>query len=290
MINGYIAAVVTPFKNGKVDIESFEKYITYIVNSGISGMVVCGSTGESLSLSMPEKIELVKVASRINNGRIKLLAGAIDASTDNCLEMIKNTESYVDGFLCICPFYIKPSQEQIYNHFKMLSEATSRDIVLYNNPGRVGVSIGPEAFKKSCALKNVVAIKECASDLSRFTLWRSEVKDSFVFLTGNDDSACGALAMGADGVVSVSANVAPELCAKMYSAFKNKDMERFCILRDTLAPLHSLMFAEPSPAPAKYALSRLGLMSEELRAPLAPVSKELRNSIDVFLEKVGLIR
>ncbi len=290
MINGYIAAVVTPFKNGKLDIKSFEKYIDYIVHSGVSGMVVVGSTGESLSLSMAEKVELVKVASRINQGKIKLLAGTIDASTDNCVEMIKSTEKDVDGYLCICPFYIKPSQEQIYNHFKTLSNATSRDIVLYNNPGRVGTSIGLETFKKSCALKNVVAIKECAGDLSRFTLWRSEVKDSFVFLTGNDDSACGALAMGADGVVSVSANVAPELCAKMYTAFKNNDTERLNILRDTLAPLHSLMFAEPSPAPAKYALSRLGYMSEELRAPLAPISQDLRNSIDMFLEKVGLIR
>lgn len=290
MIGGYIAAVVTPFKDGKVDIESFEKYMNYMVSSGISGMVVCGSTGESLSLTMQEKVELVKIASRINSNRTQLFAGVIDASTQNCLELVKNTEEYVDGFLCICPFYVKPSQEQIYNHFKKISETTSKNLILYNNPSRVGTDINLDTFKRASELKNVVAIKECSSDLSRFSMWRSEVKKDFAFLTGNDDSACGAIAMGAHGVISVSANVVPELCMKMFNSFRNQDVERFSALRDMLAPLHKLMFTEPSPAPVKYALSKLGIMSDELREPLTSISSDLRAKIDDVLRKIGLIK
>ncbi|MDR2158276.1 MAG: 4-hydroxy-tetrahydrodipicolinate synthase [Holosporaceae bacterium] len=289
MLNGYIAAIITPFKSGKIDVDAFERYVNYISNSGISGIVVCGSTGESLSLSSEEKAELIKIASSICDGKIKLIGGIIDSVTDNCVEFIRKTEKYVDSFLCICPFYVKPSQRQIYDHFKKLNDSTSRGIILYNNPGRVGASIGLDIFKKLCDLKNIVGVKECASELSRFTLWRSEVKENFDFLTGNDDVAAAALAMGASGVISVTANVAPNFCVDMYNAFKRNNFEKFAILRDMLAPLHELMFAEPNPAPAKYALSKLGFLEEELRAPLSPISSELRKKIDDLMEKLEII-
>ena len=130
MISGYIAAIVTPFSDGKVDIESFKKYLSFLADSKISGVVMCGSTGESLSLSMQEKIELIKAAHRVIGGKIKLFAGVIDAATHNCLDFIKKTEEIVDGFLCICPFCIKPSQNQMYEHFKTISDATKRNIIL----------------------------------------------------------------------------------------------------------------------------------------------------------------
>ncbi|MDR1983117.1 MAG: 4-hydroxy-tetrahydrodipicolinate synthase [Holosporaceae bacterium] len=288
MLEGYIVAVVSPFKNKKIDTSAFERYINYIINSGISGIVVCGSTGESLSLSNQEKVELVKIASEINRGKVKLIGGVIDPVTDNCVEFIKKTEEYVDYFLCICPFYIKPSQQQIHDHFKKLNDSTRRGIVLYNNPGRVGTSIGWDVFRKLCDLKNIIAVKECASDLSRFSLWRPMVKENFSFLTGNDDIACGALAMGASGIISVSANVAPGLCVDMYDAFRKNDIKKFGILRDTLAPLHELMFVEPSPAPVKYALSKLGFISDELREPLSSISAELRKKIDTLLERLEI--
>ena len=189
--------------------------------------------------------------------------------------------------MCICPFYVKPSQNQIYNHFETLSKLTARDIVLYNNSSRVGTSIGFDTLKKLCEIKNIVAIKECTSDLSVFTLWRSELKDNFTFLTGNDDTACAALAMGAKGAVSVSANIAPELCVKMYSAFTNGNVEEFKKLRDALAPLHDLMFAEPTPGPVKYALSRIGLVEDELRMPLSSISVELKGKIDSLIETLN---
>lgn len=288
MISGYIAAVVTPFNDGKIDIESFERYLSFLMDSKIYGIVICGSTGESLSLSLEEKVELVKAAQRVIGGKIKLFAGVIDSATYNCLNFIRKTEDIVDGFLCICPFYIKPSQSQIYEHFKTISEATKKDIILYNNPGRVGTSIDFSTFKKLSSQKNIVAIKECSSDLSVFSCWRAAVKEDFAFLSGNDDTAAAALSMGAVGVVSVTANVAPELCNTMISAFKQENLERFAIVRDALEPLHKLMFAEPSPGPIKYALSKLGLMKEELRMPLSPISTALKTKIDKVMRDLNL--
>ncbi|MDR0677554.1 MAG: 4-hydroxy-tetrahydrodipicolinate synthase [Holosporaceae bacterium] len=285
MLSGYISAVITPFKNNEVDLVAFEKYISYLINSGISGIVVCGSTGESLSLSFEEKVKLLKIAFEINNGKTKIIGGIIDSSTNNCLELMKKTEKYVDNFLCICPFYVKPSQQQIYEHFKRLSENTSKGIIIYNNPQRVGTDIGFDTFQKLCAIKNIVAIKECSNILSRFSLWRKDVKEEFSFLSGNDDTACAALAMGANGIISVTANIAPTLSSKMYKAFFQNSIEKFCILRDILAPLHELMFAEPSPAPLKYALSRAGLIANELRNPLSQISPDLQKKIDNFMEK-----
>ncbi len=286
MFRGYIPAVVTPFKDGKVDFEAFEKYISWLSDSGVTGIVVCGSTGESLSLTVQEQADLIKVANKVISKKIKLIAGVINSSTETCLELMKNSEKCVDGFLCICPFYIKPSQEQIVSHFSKLNANTDKSIILYNNPKRVGTSIEKKAFDSLAKLKNIVAIKECSCDLSRFTLWRKSLTKDFDFLTGNDDSSFGALAMGAVGVISVSANVCPQLCVSAYDSFINGDVQNFSRIRDILATLHSLMFAEPSPAPAKYALNRLGLMSAEVREPLTPISVDLRNRIDEFLIKV----
>lgn len=286
MFRGYISAVVTPFRDGKIDFESFGKYIEWIADSGIFGIVVCGSTGESPSLTSQEQKDLIKFASNIVSKKIKLIGGVISSSTETCLKLMRNSEKYVDEFLCICPPYIKPSQAQIVAHFSKLSANTTKPIILYNNPARVGTSIGKEAFDSLVKLKNIVAIKECANDLSRFALWRKDLNRSFDFLTGNDDSAFGALAMGAVGVVSVSANVCPKLCVAAYDSFVRGDMIAFAKYRDILASLHSLMFAEPSPAPAKYALGKLKIIaSDEVREPLTPISTDLRKKIDEFLEK-----
>ena len=288
MISGYIAAIVTPFSDGKVDIESFKKYLSFLADSKISGVVVCGSTGESLSLSMQEKIELIKAAHRVIGGKIKLFAGVIDAATHNCLDFIKKTEEIVDGFLCICPFRIKPSQNQIYEHFKTISDATKRNIILYNNPGRVGTSIDFSTLKKLTSQKNIFAVKECTSDLSLFSTWRTELKEDFAFLSGNDDTAAAALSMGAAGVISVTANIAPELCGTMFSAFQQNNLERFAVVRDALEPLHKLMFTEPSPCLIKYAMSKFGLMKEELRMPLSSISSTLKVKIDKVMRELNL--
>ena len=285
MYKGYIVALVTPFdKDGNVDLASFEKYVDHIANSGVSGIVVCGSTGESLSLSEDEKISLVKCACDVAKNRVKVIGGIIENVTARSVSLIKACEKYVDAFLCICPYYIKPSQNQLYEYFKTCAETTDRDIILYNNPGRTAVDLQRPTFEKLLEIKNIKAVKECSSDLYR-VYWNT--RDDFSFLTGNDDMACSAFAMGAVGVVSVTANVLPELCAKLYNAWENctDDFEE---LRDKLAMMHKLMFAEPSPAPAKYALAKMGLMENYLRLPLTPVSNELAAKIDAELHKLGM--
>ncbi|MDR2681563.1 MAG: 4-hydroxy-tetrahydrodipicolinate synthase [Holosporaceae bacterium] len=288
MFNGCFAAMVTPFSNDKLDLDSFEKYINYLVDSGISGIVLCASTGEALSLSVQEKVKLVTTAAKVVNGKIKVIAGIIDSMTENCLSLMRSIEDQVDSFLCICPFYIKPSQEQIYLHFRKLSESTEQKLILYNNPSRAGSYIAFETLKMLSEQKNIVGIKECGPDLSVFSRWRLQLRDDFFLLSGDDTTACGALALGAKGIISVTANVAPKMCARIYQTFKRGDVEGFRAARDTIAPLHSLMFDYPSPAPAKYALSRLGLIKNELRAPLSPVDKQTREKINEFMEKMDV--
>ncbi|MDR2267938.1 MAG: 4-hydroxy-tetrahydrodipicolinate synthase [Holosporaceae bacterium] len=289
MFHGYFAAVATPFSGGAIDFSAFERYMLYIANSGVSGAVVGACTGEAISLSVDEKIELSSVAAKTVSGKIKIIAGVMETTTNGCLELIKNLEKHVDGFLCICPYFVKPSSEQTYLHLHRLSSSTTRSIIIYNNPLRTCSKIDFDTLQKLAELNNVVAIKDCSSDISVFTSWRTRLKENFAFLSGIDNAACGALAMGADGVVSVSANIMPEMCVKLYNSFRKGDMERFAPLRDMLHPLHELMFAAPSPAPAKYALSKMGYMSDELRAPLTTIDQDLRAKIDDFLKKAALI-
>lgn len=288
MLNGYIPAVVSPFSNGKLDMESFEKYINYLVNSGVSGIVVCGTTGESLALSHEEKISLLKTAADICKEKITIIAGVMMAITDDAVEFMKDVEYLVDGFLCICPFYLRPSQIQIYEHFKLLSSCTKKDIILYNIPKRTGISIEYDTFSRLCEINNIVAIKDCTSDLSLFSTWRIALGRNISFLSGNDDTACGALAIGASGVISVSANLVPELCVAMYSAFHESNMHKFAELRDKLNEVHELMFKEPSPAPLKYALSKIGLMKNELRLPLQKVTQATATKIDTMIERLNI--
>jgi 4-hydroxy-tetrahydrodipicolinate synthase len=289
MLKGYIPAVVTPFRGGKIDFEALEKYICHIVHDcGISRIVVCGSTGESLSLSPEEKVELIRVAKGACNSAAKVITGVISPITEDCKTFMKAVEDVSDEFLCICPFYIRPSQEQIHNHFKELSKSTDRKIILYNNPGRVGTSINIDTYKKLAEINNVVATKECDPDVSIFSTLKQGVGDKLIALSGNDDTACQALELGAAGVISVTAGVAPKLCLKMFEAINRGDVTEFGVMRDLLSPLHSLLFAEPSPAPVKYVLNKLGFMQNELRMPLNVIGHELMRRLDEFIEKATL--
>lgn len=284
LLEGYIVALVTPFTDdGKVDFAAFEKYVNYIANvPGIAGIVVAGSTGESLSLSDDEKISLIKCAQNTAGGATKIIGGIIDSVTAHGVTLMKSTEEHVDAFLCISPYYVKPSQEQLCQHFKTYNDSTSKDIILYNNPGRTAVDIKLDTFKRLIELERVVAIKECSSDLTRFTSWSQFIPQEkiFRFYSGNDETAAAAFAMGADGVVSVTANILPEQYARFYKSWKEHDEKTFFEYRKQLLEISELMFAEPSPAPTKYVLWRKGLMKNVLRRPLSPISDDLAKKID----------
>lgn len=287
MINGYIAALATPFNESReIDFASFEKYIAFLCDKGISGVVVCGSTGESLSLSLDEKIILMRFAREIVPANVTLIGGVIESCTNNGIALMRKVEQYVDEFLCICPYYVKPTQEQLIHHFAEYSHATGRNIIVYNNPGRTAVDLQRNTLDAIMAMPNIIAIKECSSDLSRF--FDMNTDNNFSFLSGNDDTAHIALLLGAHGVISVSANVAPELCNKLFTAIQNKNVQEIRKINQDLQPLHSLMFKEPSPAPLKYALNKIGLIQNVLRDPLTSISKDLAEKIDAVLMHLGI--
>lgn len=286
-LKGVTVALVTPFDDaGKVDLSAFERYISYISSvRGVAGVVVCGSTGESLSLTDDEKLVLVKCASETVKAGVAVIGGIIESSTEHGLRLMHSFEKYVNGFLCICPYYVKPSQRQLYNHFKVYNDNTEKGIILYNNPGRTSVDLQFDAFRRLVQLDHIVGIKECSTDLSRFFNWRQVVGNKkFSFLTGNDAAAAAAFAMGADGVISVTANIMPEQCVRLYEGWESKSFETFSKDRNSLEEITGMMFAEPSPAPAKYVLEKKGLMKNVLRAPLSPVSPQLAERLDAAIQ------
>lgn len=291
-LKGFIVALVTPFnEEGSVDLSAFGKYVNRLSSvEGISGVVVCGSTGESLSLSDDEKLALVKCAYESAENKAAVIGGIIESSTERGVQLMRSFEKYVDGFLCICPYYIKPSQKQLVSHFKTYNDNTDKDIILYNNPGRTGVDLQFDAFRELVQLKNISGIKECSADLSRFVLWKQALGNKkFSYLSGNDDAAGAAFAMGADGVISVTANVMPEQCARFYRSWEERNYEEFAKNRNELEEITKMMFAEPSPAPAKYVLAKMGLMKNILRAPLTPITQELSEQLDLAI-KYNVIR
>ncbi len=289
-LKGYIPAIVTPFSGNSVDLQSFKKYVHWLVESGVNGIVVCGSTGESINLSFEEKRQLVSTAVDVVNNRVPVIGGIITSTTDEAVKLAKMYEmENVDGLLCVCPYYVKPTQEGVYTHIKYVHESTTLPIILYNNPGRTAFDLSVDTLRKLASLERVVGLKEASSDLSRFLCWRQHVKSDFRFLSGNDDTFCGSLALGAHGTISVTCNVVPDICRDLFAAWENRDFDKFVVLRDKIMNLHNLLFAEPSPAPTKYALSLMGVMKEDVRLPLLPLTDVTKNKIKYELEKLSLI-
>lgn len=289
-LTGYIPAIVTPFSENSIDLQSFRKYVNWLVESGVSGIVVCGSTGESISLSCEEKRQLVSVAVEVVGNKVPVIAGIITSTTDDAMKMAKTYEmAGADGLLCVCPYYVKPTQEGVYTHIRCIHESTALPIVVYNNPGRTAFDLSVDTLRKLASLERIIGLKEASSDLSRFLCWRQHVKSDFCFLSGNDDTFCGALALGAHGTISVTCNIVPDICSDLFSAWVNRNFDKFTVLRDKIMNLHNLLFSEPSPAPTKYALSLMGIMKEDVRRPLLPLTDTNKNKIKYELEKLGLI-
>lgn len=288
MFNGYISAVVSPFNNGEIDTEGFSKYINWLIESGINGIVVSGTTGESAALSLNEKVQLIEASKKIIKKRVPLIVGVGSPNTSTTLSQVEliNSIDGVDAIMVVTPFYVKPSQSGICEHFREISKISHYPIVIYNNPGRAAIDIGTDTIIDIAKLDNVVALKEASTDVSRFCTLRKALGKGFSLLSGNDDTAPAAWAMGADGAVSVSANIIPSACSEMYKAFKELDFEKFSQLRNDYFSIHKLMFREPSPAPLKYALSLKGFIKEDVRLPLLPLTENTKRIIHDELLKL----
>lgn len=293
MFSGSIPALVTPFRDGAFDERTFRRLVDWQIENGSSALVPCGTTGEASTLSNAEHHRVIEVCVEQAAGRVPVIAGCGSNDTMNALlHMNFSKKCGASAALCVAPYYNRPSQAGIIAHFSYLAEHNDLPIVLYNVPGRTVTDILPETV---CELAKrypdkIIAIKDASGDLSRVTDHRMGIGKHFCQLSGDDELALPANAAGAVGCISVTANVAPKLCAEFQAACAANDLEKARELNDKLYPLHYAMFSDASPAPVKYALSRVfeGL-TDELRLPLVPASAEARAKVDAALEHAGLI-
>ena len=291
MFRGSITALITPFRNGALDKKAFEAFVDWQIKSGTNGLVPVGTTGESPVLSHEEHGEVVEICIRTAAGRVPVMAGAGSNSTEEALEMTRHAEKAgANGILSVAPYYNKPNQEGLFQHFAAIARATSLPVFIYNIPGRSIIDVLPETLKRlHDACPNVVGVKDATANVARTSKQREVLGPDFIQLSGEDISALGFNAHGGVGCISVSANVAPKQVSEFQAAMAKGDYATALEYQDKLAPLHKALFIEPNPAGVKYAASRLGLCENELRLPLVPVSAETAKAIDAAMEHAGLV-
>ncbi|WP_105439340.1 4-hydroxy-tetrahydrodipicolinate synthase [Neorhizobium sp. T25_13] len=281
MFTGSITALVTPFADGKVDDAAFRSLIEWQITEGTSGFVPCGTTGESPTLSHGEHKRVVEIAIETAKGRVPVIAGAGSNNTEEAISYVRHAQEVgADGLLIVAPYYNKPTQEGIYQHFKAIDAEASIPILIYNIPGRSVIDIQVETLARIFSdCPNVKGVKDATGNLLRPSLERIACGKQFNLLTGEDGTALGYMAHGGHGCISVTANVAPRLCALFQRACLNRDYTTALALQDQLMPLHHALFLEASPAGAKYALNRLGKIRGDLRLPLVGVSPPVQEAI-----------
>ncbi len=289
MFHGSIPALITPFTNGEVDLRAFKDFVEWQIESGSHGVVSCGTTGESPVLDDAETQAIFAATVDVVKGRVPVIAGTGSNSTKKTIAMTNMArESGADAALIVTPYYNKPTQEGLFAHFKAIHDSTDLPIILYSVPARCIIELSVETIIRLAQLPRIVAIKDATTDASRTTLIKSQVKDSFDVFAGDDVVAGAFLAQGAVGCISVTANIAPAACAAQQNAWAAGRMEEFKALQNQLMPLHRALFTETSPAPVKYAASRLGLCSDEVRLPLVPASSGCRANLDKVMAECGL--
>lgn len=290
---GSITALVTPFtgpEGNDLDLESFDTLIERQIAAGTSALVPCGTTGESPTLRPEDHRLIVQRCVQTVKGRVPVIAGTGANSTHETLALSRAAcDAGADALLIVTPYYNKPTQEGLYAHYKAVHDATTLPILIYNIPGRCVIDMTLDTCARLAELPRIVGMKDATNDLARPTALRARIAKPFALLSGEDATAPSFLAMGGHGCISVTSNVAPELCAQLQTAWRTRDLDRFASLRDALAPLNRVLFLETSPAPVKYALSRLGLCAETVRLPLVPPGPATRRAVDEALEKLGLL-
>ena len=290
MFKGSLVALLTPFTAQKINEHQFETLIEHQIQEGTHGLVACGTTGEAFALSHAEQKRLIEICIQTASGRLPVIAGASALTTDETLALaLQAKNAGANAVLLVPPPYIRPSQEAIYQYYKTIHDTVDLPIILYNNPARSAVDISPSTLERLAKLPNIVGIKDASGDLSRPAMARVNVGASFCQLSGNDHTATAFLAQGGHGCISVTANIAPRLCAEQYNAWEKGDIAAFHRLRDTLQPLHMALGVETNPTPVKYAASLLNLADEELRRPLVPISEASRQCVREALAHARLL-
>ncbi len=289
MFHGSITALITPFKNGDIDWAAFDKLVEWQIESGTHALVPCGTTGESPTLSHDEHMAIVERCASVVKKRIPIIAGTGSNSTREAIELSQHAkEAGADAALVVTPYYNKPTQEGMFAHYKAIHDAAGLPIVIYNIPGRCVVDMSVATMARLAALPDIVGVKDAAGDLARPLLTRAAIGPDFCQLSGDDITAAAFLAQGGVGCISVLSNIAPRQSADLQNAWRAGDMDEVARLRDLLLPLARDLFCESNPAPVKYAASRLGICSDEVRLPLLPASAAAREKVDAAVAAAGL--
>lgn len=290
MFKGSITALVTPFKNNKLDEDSYEKFIEFQISNGTNGIVPGGTTGESPTLEYFEHKKIIEIAVKVSNGRIPVIAGTGSNSTKEAIELTKFAENAkADAALIVTPYYNKPTQEGLYQHYKAINDNCGIPIIIYNIPGRSVVDMSVDTMARLFELKNIVGVKDATGDLDRATAQKNKMGNEFIMLTGNDENAYEFNKRGGVGCISVSSNVAPKMCSEFQKFSNNGNDIEAKKLFDQLLELHHVMFVESNPVPAKYSLSLLKLMEEDVRLPLVTATEDSKNKIRNILKKTSII-
>ncbi|MFP5469503.1 MAG: 4-hydroxy-tetrahydrodipicolinate synthase [Alphaproteobacteria bacterium] len=290
MFFGSIPALITPFRNGKVDDKAFQEFVDWQIRQGSHGLVPCGTTGESPTLDHDEHKRVVEMCVEAAAGRVPVIAGTGSNSTAEAIDLTVHAKrAGAAGTLVVVPYYNKPTQEGMYQHYKALNDAADIPILIYNIPGRTGVNMTVETMARLAKLPNIVGVKDAANDITRTSLQRVAIGPDFIQLSGDDGNALGQAAHGGHGCISVTANVAPAEIAAFQNALMAGDFKTALQWQDKLMPLHDALFVETSPGPIKYAVSLRGLCNNELRLPMVPVAASTGKTVRAAMDGLGLL-
>ena len=290
MFKGSLVALITPFRRGAVDEKGFQDFVEWQIGQGTHGVVPCGTTGESPTLSHAEHKRVVELCVEAAKGRVPVIAGTGSNSTAEAIELTQHAKAAgADAALVVTPYYNKPTQEGLYQHYKALNDAVDLPILIYNIPGRCVVDMTLATMTRLAKLPNIVGVKDATNDLARPLKTRAALGDGFCMLSGEDATVLSFMAQGGDGCISVTANVAPRACAEMHEAWQKGDARAAMKINARLGPLHDALFVETSPSPVKYAASLLGKSSDEVRLPLVPATPDAQARVKGAMRSAGLL-
>lgn len=288
--SGSYTALVTPFRNGEVDEAAFRKLVDWQISEGSHGLVPVGTTGESPTLSHDEHKRVVEACIQETKGRVPVIAGAGSNNTIEAVDFARHAEKAgADAVLVVTPYYNKPGQEGLYQHFKAINDAIGIPIIIYNIPPRSVIDMSVDTMKRLYELKNIAGVKDATANLARVSLQREAMGPDFIQLSGEDATALGFMAHGGHGCISVSSNVAPRLCAEFQTACLNGDYAAALKIQDRLMPLHTALFIETNPSGPKFALSQLGMIAEDVRLPMVPLTAPTRAKIHQAMVHAALV-
>ena len=293
MFKGSNVALITPFKDNSLDEESYRKLIDFHIQNGTNGLVPAGTTGESPTLNHEEHQKVIEICIKESGGKIPVIAGTGSNSTDEAVSLTKHAEKAgANGALIVTPYYNKPTQEGLYQHYKKINDNTSLPIIIYNIPGRCVIDMSVDTMAKLFELKNIAGVKDATGDLNRLDQTIKKLGPEFIQLTGEDGLAFEFNKRGGVGIISVTANIAPKQCSDMQKLSKSKnieDIKKAEKIDKSLQPLHKALFIESNPAPVKYAAKILGLCNDEIRLPLVNIQKKTEDEVNKALSIANLV-